>query len=305
VTPRGDPHDCREIDMSQLTPRTSAWRQAGTLVPIAGHQIFVRERKGTDAGPSVLFLHGYPSSSYDWRHALEAVGDRRLIMLDFLGFGLSDKPRDQVYSLLDQADLVEAVAARCPGEPVMLVAHDMGSSVATELLARDLEGRLRFELVSVLLFNASLVLERAQLTNGQKLLRSRLGPLAARLTTEFAFRRQFGEIFSAGHPLTEQEEADQWSLLAYNSGHRLLDRLIFYLHERVTYGPRWKGALRDWPGRLELAWAELDPIANEGVLQAVRGLRPYAPVSRLQGLGHYPQIEDPAAAMAVIERLAA
>ena len=47
-------------------------------------------------------------------------------------------------------------------------------------------------------------------------------------------------------------------------GHRLLDRLIFYLHERVTYGPRWKGALRDWPGRLELAWAELDPDRQRG-----------------------------------------
>jgi pimeloyl-ACP methyl ester carboxylesterase len=305
VTPRSDPHHCREVRVSQLTPRTSAWQRAGTLMPIAGHRIFVREREGMDGGPPVLFLHGYPSSSYDWRHALEALGDRRLIMFDFLGFGLSDKPRDRVYSLLDQADLVEAVAARFAGEPVMLVAHDMGSSVATELLARDLEGRLPFALVSVLLFNASLVLERARLTNGQKLLRSRLGPLAARLTTEFAFRRQFGEIFSDEHPLTEQEEADQWSLLAYNSGHRLLDRLIFYLHERVAYGPRWKGALRDWPGRLELAWAELDPVANEGVLQAVRGLRPYAPVTRLHGLGHYPQIEDPAAAMAVIERLAA
>jgi pimeloyl-ACP methyl ester carboxylesterase len=44
-------------------------------------------------------------------------------------------------------------------ERVMLVAHDMGSSVATELLARDLQGRLAFELVSVLLFNASSGLE--------------------------------------------------------------------------------------------------------------------------------------------------
>lgn len=290
--------------MSQLTARTFAWQQVGALTTIAGHQIFIRERAGTRDAPPVLFLHGYPSSSYDWRHVLERLGDRRLIMFDFLGFGLSQKPLGQIYSLLTQADIVEKIAARFAGEPVILVAHDMGSSVATELLARDLHKRLPFELDRVLLFNASLVLERASLTIGQRILRSRLGPLAARLTTQRRFRWQFGQIFSAQHPLSDQEAADQWSLLAYHNGHRQLDRLIYYLHERVTYAARWKGALRHWPGRLELAWAELDPICTEAVLQAVLGLRPHVPLTRLPGLGHYPQLEDPEASIKVIERLA-
>jgi pimeloyl-ACP methyl ester carboxylesterase len=285
-----------------LTPRTSAWADSGRLVQVTGHQIFVREQPGD--GPPVVLLHGYPSSSYDWRHAFELLGHRRLITLDFLGFGLSDKPRDVVYSLLMQADIVETIVASRSDGPVVLVAHDMGSSVATELLARDHEGKLPFGLSSTLLFNASLVLERASLTRGQKLLRSRLGPLAARLSNEFAFRRQLGEIFSAEHPLSGEEAADQWSLLAHGNGHRLLNRLIYYLHERIVYAPRWHGALRDWAGRLELAWADLDPICTEAVLQAVLELRPHAPLTRLHGLGHYPQLEDPAAAVAVIERVA-
>lgn len=288
-----------------LTARTSAWADSGTLVPIAGHQIFVREQPGTSEGPPVVLLHGYPSSSYDWRHALELLGGRRLITFDFLGFGLSDKPRDVVYSLLMQAEIVETIVARFSDGPVVLVAHDMGSSVATELLARELEGRLGFGLSSVLLFNASLVLERASLTPGQKLLRSRLGPLAARLSTEFSFRKQFARIFSDEHPLSDEEAADQWSLLARDGGHHLLHRLIYYLHERIAYAPRWHGALRDWPGRLELAWANLDPICTEAVLGAVLELRPHAPLTRLRGLGHYPQLEDPAAAVAAIERVAA
>lgn len=289
--------------MPELTSRTLAWRASGRWLPIAGHDIFVRECPGTPASPPLVFLHGYPSSSYDWRHATDQLGEQRLIMFDFLGFGLSDKPPEVMYSLLIQADIVEAIVAHFAADRATLIAHDMGSSVATELLARDLEGRLPFELVSVLLFNASLVLERASLLIGQKLLRSRLGPLAARLTSEFTFRRQFGAVFSENHPLSDQEAADQWSLLAYQNGHRLLDRLIFYLHERVTYAPRWKGALRDWPGRLELAWAGLDPICTEAVLQAVLELRPRVPVTRLPELGHYPQLEDPITSIEVIERL--
>jgi pimeloyl-ACP methyl ester carboxylesterase len=289
--------------MAELTSRTKAWRQSGELIEIDGRRIFVRERRGEAKRAPILFLHGYPSSSYDWRHAFDELDGHHLIMFDFLGYGLSDKPRDQVYSLQIQADLVEALVRRFADQAVTLVSHDMGSSVATEILARDLDGSLSFELHSALLFNASLVREQASLLWGQKLLLSRLGPLAARLSNEYGFRRQFAGIFSKGHPLSAEEAADQWSLLSRGDGHRLLDRLIYYNHERVRppFAERWHGALRDWPGELELGWAELDPICTEAVLQAVLRLRPHARVTRLPGLGHYPQIEDPQAVHRVIE----
>jgi pimeloyl-ACP methyl ester carboxylesterase len=290
--------------MAQLTSRTAAWQQTGTFIEIDGHQIFVRERAGAMDRAPLLFLHGYPSSSYDWRHAFDQLEGHRLLVFDFLGYGLSDKPRDQVYSLRTQADIVEAIAARFVQSPVMMVSHDMGSSVATEILARAIDGQLSFELRSALLFNASLVRERASLLWGQKLLLSRLGPIAARLINQFSFRRQFAGIFSKEHPLSAEEAADQWSLLTHHDGHRLLQRLIYYNHERVTppTADRWHDALRDWPGRLELAWAGSDPICTEAVLQAVLSLRPHAEVTRLPGLGHYPQIEDPQAVYSIIRR---
>ena len=287
----------------ELTPRVRAWRDAGEMLEVRGRRIFARRREGT--GPTVLLLHGYPSSSYDWRHAFESLGDRRLVTFDFLGFGLSEKPRHNVYSLGAQADLAQTIATGHGTEPVLLVAHDMGTSVATELLARDIEGRLPFKLAGVLLFNGSIVLERASLTRGQKLLRSPLGPIVARLSFRQAVTAGLAGVFSQAHPLSPEEAADQWALIAHNGGNRILDRLIYYLRERVIFAPRWHGALRDWPGPLELCWADLDPVATEAVLQAVLALRPGAPLTRLHGLGHYPQIEDPPAAIAVIAGFAA
>ena len=104
--------------------------------------------------------------------------------MDFLGFGLSDKPRPHRYSLLGQADIVQTVIASETTGPVVVVAHDMGTSVTTELLARDLQGRLPFELQRVVLSNGSVILRRASLRPVQKLLRGPLGPLAARLTSK-------------------------------------------------------------------------------------------------------------------------
>ncbi|MGW4246139.1 alpha/beta fold hydrolase [Nocardia sp. NPDC004722] len=290
--------------MAGSTSRVAAWHESGVVEEVGGHPIFVRERAGSADLPPILFLHGYPSSSYDWREAFDRIEGHRLVAFDFLGFGLSDKPRDELYSLRIQADIAEAVARRFGGELVVMVSHDMGSSVATELLARDIDGTLSFALKSALLFNASLVREQASLLIGQKLLLSRVGPVFARLVSELSFRRSFGGIFSQAHPLTAEEAADQWALLRHNDGHRMLDKLIYYNHERVTppTSVRWHDALRSWPGRLELGWAELDPICTESVLRAVLALRPAVELTRLPGVGHYPQIEDPARTYQLIQR---
>jgi pimeloyl-ACP methyl ester carboxylesterase len=288
---------------ASTTSRVDVWEAGGQRVEVGGRRVFVRTAAGRR--PPVLFLHGYPSSSYDWRLVVERLPDHEFACFDFLGFGLSDKPRDHVYSLLDQADLTEAIVAHLGYDEVVLVAHDMGTSVATELLARDVEGRLPFRLASVLLLNGSMVLERASLSRSQKALRSRMGPLVAALSNERSFRRSFAGLFSPDHPLTPEEAADQWALLAYGGGNRILHKLIHYLRERVEFADRWHGALRDWDGELELAWAMLDPIATPAVLDAVCELRPLATVTRFADLGHYLQIEAPESIAPIVARLAA
>jgi pimeloyl-ACP methyl ester carboxylesterase len=285
----------------KLTERVHGWRSRGESERFRDREIHVFAREG--AHPPILLLHGFPSSSYDWGRLLAEETEQAALAFDFLGFGLSDKPRDHLYTLGWQADLAEELVRRhLDGRAVFVVAHDMGTSVATELLARDLEGRLSFEVTGALLFNGSIVLERASLTPAQRLLRGRLGPLAAHLSSEWLFRVQFARLFSPSHPLSAEEAADQWSLICHNGGRTLGHKLIHYLEERERLAERWHGAIRDWPGSLSFAWGLLDPVATTAVLDALVDLRPSAPVERLGDLGHYPQIEDPGAIAAVLRR---
>ena len=276
-----------------LTPRVSEWRDRGETEEVAGHRIHVFRRDGT--GPLLLLLHGFPSSSYDWRLLLEELPGRAALAYDCLGFGLSEKPRDHTYTLAEQADIAEALVARHgDGGPVFLVGHDMGTSVATELMARDTDGTAEIELVGGMLFNGSMIQSAASPTLAQRLLRGPLGPVMARLSSERVFRQQFGSIFSAEHPLSDEEAADQWSLVTNEGGQRLGHRLISYMDERERHAARWYGALQNWPKPLHLAWGMADPVATENVLNAVLELRPQVPLTRFPELGHYPQIEDPA-----------
>jgi pimeloyl-ACP methyl ester carboxylesterase len=292
-----------------LTSRVGGWRERGSDEEFRGRRVHVFGRGGR--GPLLLLLHGFPSSSYDWRLLLEEERERAVLAPDFLGFGLSEKPRDHQYTLHWQADLVEELVRRQSGDlaegagtavPVFIVAHDMGTSVATELLARDLEGALEMNLAGVLLFNGSMVQGAASPTLAQRILRSPFGPVFSRLSSERFFRSQFGSVFSPSHPLTDQEAEDQWSLICAGGGRTLNHKTIRYMDERFRHAERWHGALRDWPGRLQLAWGMEDPVATTAVLDAVRAIRPQAPLEELPGLGHYPQIEDPARLNATLQR---
>ncbi|BBY08762.1 alpha/beta fold hydrolase [Mycobacterium noviomagense] len=277
-----------------MLPQTvQDWRDGGRFVSTRVGKVFVRS--GAGEGPTVLLLHGFPSSSYDFRSVIPHLGQRPWLTLDFLGFGLSDKPRPHRYSLLEQADIVQEVVAATDTGAVMILAHDMGTSVTTELLARDLDGSLPFNVQRAVLSNGSVILERASLRPIQKLLRGPLGPVLARLANRRTFTRGFARLFTPAHPLSREEAAAQWALLSYNGGHHIAHLLISYLDERVRYAARWHGAVSDWPHPLGFVWGLDDPVATTNVLDGLRALRPDAPVVELAGMGHYPQIEDPPA----------
>ena len=271
-------------------PSVQGWRDGGHFLNAEAGNVFVRS--GTGTGPTVLLLHGFPSSSYDYRTVVSGLAGRAWVTLDFLGFGLSDKPR-QRYSLLEQADLVCHVVGRIVTGPVVLVAHDMGTSVATELLARDVEGELGFDLRAAVLTNGSVILERASLRPSQKLLRGPLGPVVSRLINQAGFTRGFARLFGAEHPLSADEAQAQWELLSHNNGHRIMHLLCAYLDERVRYAPRWHGAISAWDKPLGFLWGLDDPVATVNVLDGLRALRPAARVAELPGVGHYPQLEVP------------
>lgn len=288
------------MSTTALGDRIEAWRLKGRQEEFRGQSIHTFSQDGE--GPLLVLLHGFPTSSFDWRETIRLLPDRKVLAFDFLGFGLSDKPRDHNYTLSWQADLTEELVDRFGGGgPAYVCAHDLGTSVATELLARDLAGELGFELGGMMIFNGAILVEKANPTLAQKLLRGPFGPLAARFANEAFFRRQFASIFSEAHPVSDRDVADNWALMCFNDGNRLGHKLVSYMEERAIYADRWHGAIQRWPGDLKLAWGLQDPVAVPEVLDGLLDLRPDLTALRFEDLGHYPQVEDPARFVGVLE----
>ena len=272
------------------------WARAGTRLAVelrgVRREANVR-RLGT--GPALTLLHGFPSSSYDYAKVVPALAGRHaLLLLDFLGFGDSDKPAGHDYSLLEQADLVEAVWRAQGLERTGLVAHDYGASVALELLARQAEGRLATRVERVLLMNAGLDLDAYRPRPIQRLLQwPLLGALIARRLDERAFARSFAAVFAPQSRPDPAELHEHWLAVSRRGGARLAHRLIHYIGERHRYRERWERAFAECPLPLACVWGLADPVSGAPVLAGLRRLRPGLQAVELPEVGHYPQLEAP------------
>ena len=272
------------------------WTALGERRSVLGHRIFVTDAPADDdrGAPPLLVVHGFPTSGIDFFAVLESMrARRRVVLLDLLGFGLSDKP-DQPYSLFAQADLVEAVVADCGIEQVDLLTHDMGDSVGGELLARSIEGGLRFDVRRRVIANGSIYLDMAHLTDGQKFLLAlpdeRMGSGDGFDPATFAATLEalLGEASTAdaGHLLAAAQ-------LVGGDGFALLPRLIRYVEERRQHEGRWTGAIETHASPLTIVWGDRDPVAVWAMAERLRSARADADLVRLEGIGHWPMIEAP------------
>uniref|UniRef100_A0A2K5M5J7 AB hydrolase-1 domain-containing protein n=1 Tax=Cercocebus atys TaxID=9531 RepID=A0A2K5M5J7_CERAT len=84
------------IPPAQLSLALHSWKSSGKFFTYKGRPIFYRDSVDVVGSPEiVVLLHGFPTSSYDWYKIWEGLTLRfhRVIALDFLGFGFSDKLR--------------------------------------------------------------------------------------------------------------------------------------------------------------------------------------------------------------------
>jgi len=271
---------------------TDEWEARGRTIEVPEGRVYLCERGPADDPCPVLLLHGFPTSSWDFALLMEIVSQRRRVVpFDFLGFGLSSKPDDHGYSIFEHAEVTQAVVRATGITRAHVLAHDLGTSVATELCARRERGLLPFELASLVLMNGSVHIELAHLTVGQRLLRSPLGSLFARLSSQRTFAAQMRRIFA--RPPTDAELDGMWQLLSRADGTLRLPETIRYVDDRWRFHRRWIGALERLDLPTLVAWAERDPVAVTAIANALERETPGAQRVRWPELGHYPQVEDP------------
>lgn len=273
------------------------WAERGRHLETADGPVWFTDTGVPDGAspddPAVVVLHGFPSSSFDWRHVLDDLSARhRVVLFDCFGFGLSHKP-DRHYSIELQADAAEAVMAHLGLGRIHLVSHDMGDTVGGELLARDLDGVLGVEVVRRVLTNGSIYIDMAQLTLGQQLLLSLPDERFDPGDDGTNFRAGLSITFSEHHPPSADELDAHWALMSREGGNTLLARSIRYIEDRREREDRYTGAIETHPAPLGVVWGRLDPVSVAPMAERLVDARPDARLRWLDDVGHWPMIEAP------------
>ncbi len=102
-------------------------------------------------GEVLLLVHGNPTWSFYWRELIRSLSAKyRVIAVDHIGCGLSDKPRDYAYRLTQHIDNLAQFTDRLDLQDVTLLAHDWGGAIG---LGAALERQQRF--ARFVLFNTA------------------------------------------------------------------------------------------------------------------------------------------------------
>jgi pimeloyl-ACP methyl ester carboxylesterase len=283
------------VNTGNLNNDLASWKASGEWLELNGHQIFVKDQGKSDL-PVLLLIHGFPTSSWDWYGVWDQLKTQfRLVTLDMLGFGYSDKPNVNTYTIHGQADIVEALVKVKALNKFHVLAHDYGDTVAQELLARQLEGLGAGKWLSCCFLNGGLFPETHRAILTQKLLLSPLGPLINKLAGYKQFCEKFSSVFGEQTKPTEQELKIFWQLINENNGKHIFHNLITYMRDRKQHRERWVNVLQKSAIPLALINGSVDPVSGAHMVARYQQLEcrlDYLGV--LEKVGHYPQVEDPA-----------
>lgn len=282
-----------DVDSPLLSPRLQQWRDAGRFTSYKGHKVYYQT---LGQGPALLLLHGYPYSSYDFKWVVGQLAKQyRVILFDLPGMGFSGKPQEHRYSFAEYADVTNAILAELRVEQVDILAHDLGVSIAQELLAQAESNG--FAIRSIAFMNGGLFTDVYRPRLIQRLLSQSpswfgrfLSQRIGRASIERSVLSVFGEHTKPSRELLD----DYWEMLNYRDGKAIIYLLGQLVFEKEFHQQRWIAAMQNTHTPLAYICGPADPNSGQHMAQRYRELLPYSPVFLLgETIGHWPQIEAP------------
>lgn len=267
---------------------TSEYPFASNYFDRHGHKLhYIDEGRGEP----LLFVHGTPSWSFDFRHIIrELKTDFRCVAIDHIGFGLSDKPQHYDYSTQNHSETLEQFVLEKGLENITLVAHDFGGPIGLNFAIQYPE-----KIKSLVILNSWLWSSKndADFIRLSKVLKSPLLPFLYRFlnfSPRFILPKSFGENKLSRHVLTQYTKpfanrterngplAFAWSLL----------------NDQDWFEVLWNNRQSISTKPTLFIWGMKDPLLKPHLLERFALGFKNSTTVRLETCGHFPQEEQPA-----------
>jgi pimeloyl-ACP methyl ester carboxylesterase len=250
-------------------------------------KIFYREA-GKPGKPTLLLLHGFPSSSHMYRDLIPLLAkDFHLVAPDYPGSGFSDYPSADrfVPTFASLADLMSAFVQQIGLSRFTIYMQDFGGPVGLRMAVQHPE-----RVSGLIIQNANAYLEGIapeQLKGIMDPQRDQAEQLVSREFTLFMYKtgaRNFGAIDPTSWNL------DSW-ILENPEAKRIQTELMLDYHSNVSEYPRWQAYLRTRQPKSVILWGRNDPIFLPAGAEAYRRDLPKAKLQFFE-TGHFALEED-------------
>jgi pimeloyl-ACP methyl ester carboxylesterase len=289
------------ITTQSQTKEAESTVEGSQIMELSSGAVQVTDSGEADGQPIVL-LHGY-ANSLRWFDAIEPMlaQDHRVIRIDMIGFGGSEKP-ESGYSIPEQASTVAEALSKLNIQGALVVGNSMGGSVTASLA----------EQASQLVDRAVLIDSAPNLEDfgdGLPFLAKLgytpvLGEAMWRLTPDFAIKDGFKKAFAPGFDVDEafadpDQVVEDYRAMTYTSYDEAPAEIGDFteeipLDERFTRTP--VPLMVIFGAEDQIADAELSIEAYEGV--------PGVQTELIEDAGHAPQVEQPQEVADLIEGFA-
>lgn len=240
-------------------------------------------------GETILFVHGTPSWSFDFRKIIKALRNKyRCIAIDHIGFGLSDKPADYDYSTLNHSQTLERFIREEQLKNLTLVVHDFGGPIGLNVAIKHPDLFTNIVILNSWLWSS---VSDPDFIKLRKVLKSPFLPflyLYLNFSPRFILPRSFGDHKLPGTLLKQYtrpfaNKSQRYGALAFARS---------LLNNQEWFEELWskKEALGSKP--MLIIWGMKDPVIKPTYLEKFISGFPQARIKKLESCGHFPQEEQ-------------
>ncbi len=241
------------------------------------------------AGDILLFVHGTPSWSFDFRNVIKEMKQHyRCIAVDHMGFGLSDKPEQYDYTTPNHSSTLAYFVSQKQLNNITLVVHDFGGPIGLNFAMQYPEKIRRLAIINSWLWSSEADPEF------QKLKRVLKSPLLPVLYRYFNFSPRFILPRSFGDKKLPKALLSQYTQPFANRTQR--NGALAFAKSLVTdqawFEELWqqRHVLSDKPSLL--LWGMKDPVVKPHNLLKFQEGFGQAKTVQFETAGHFPQEEQ-------------
>jgi pimeloyl-ACP methyl ester carboxylesterase len=250
--------------------------------------LFYREA-GDESNPTIVLLHGFPSSSHQFHELIPRLADRfHIFAPDYPGMGYSEVPAESTLrpTFDDITKVIDAFIAQRVAGPFILYLHDIGGPIGMRIAMAHPER------IAGLIFQNFTMSVEGWNPERLKLYESLAGPETPEklaTTEQFATMERSMFLHKTGRG-PGALNPDNWAMDAYAfsiaPSRVFMSRLFMNLTTNIQHYAEWAEYLKDRQPKTLIVWGRNDPLMLPAAAEFVKQVVPAAALRYFDG-GHF------------------